>query len=387
MDPTALAQGRNEMVTTQETRAPGGRETLALPPMTERRGTVTPKRVQQAALDYAALKRTISQRGLLDKQPAYYTRRIAINLSILALSILILLTVQSFALQLLNAVLMAFALVQIAFVGHNSGHRQVGTRPWHDVAITQSVFGLLLGTSASWWVEKHNEHHGHPNVDDLDPDINFPMMAFSADQALRKQGLPRFVVAYQALLYPFMITLITLEMRWVSIKKILSGTVRHPVLEASLMAGFFVWYFGLLVIALDGWQILAFAALNHALIGIYLASVFAVNHKGMPVLERDTDMDFLRLQVVTARNVRSERYTDFFYGGLNYQVEHHLFPTMPQNKLREARTIVMEFCQTHQIPYYETGFVRSQWEVLCHLHAVGAPLRLGLTNQGAAGPS
>jgi fatty acid desaturase len=172
-----------------------------------------------------------------------------------------------------------------------------------------------------------------------------------------------------------MITLITLEMRWVSIKKILSGTVKHPWLEASLMASFFVWYFGLLAYALDGWQILAFAALNHALIGVYLASVFAVNHKGMPVLEHDTDMDFLRLQVVTARNVRSQRYTDFFYGGLNYQVEHHLFPTMPQNKLREARTIVMDFCQAHQIPYYETGFVQSQREILGHLHTVGAPLR------------
>lgn len=375
------------MVTTHDqTRVPGERSTPARPPQSANRATVTPKRVQQAAVEYAALKRTIVQRGLLDKQPVYYTCRIAITLSLLALSILILLSVDNFALQLLNAFLMAFALVQIAFVGHNSGHRQVGTRPWQDVAITQTVFGLLLGTSASWWVEKHNEHHGHPNVDDLDPDINFPMMAFSADQALRKQGLPRFVVAYQALLYPFMITLITLEMRWVSIKKILSGTVRHPWLEASLMASFFVWYFGLLALALDGWQILAFAALNHAIIGIYLASVFAVNHKGMPVLERDTDMDFLRLQVVTARNVRATPYTDFFYGGLNYQVEHHLFPTMPQNKLREGRRIVMEFCRTQQIPYHETGFLRAQWEILSHLHAVGAPLRLSLRGQGAVGP-
>lgn len=368
------------MVTIQDpTRAPSAHHPPARPPQTDDRdldrGTATPMRVPQPAREYAALKRTVAQRGLLDKQPAYYTRRIAINLGLLALSSLILLGVDSFAVQLLNAFLMAFALVQIAFVGHNSGHRQVGTRPWHDVAITQTVFGLLLGTSASWWVEKHNDHHGHPNVDDLDPDIDFPMMAFSAEQARRKEGLARLVVAYQALLYPIMITFITLEMRWISIKKILSGTVKHPWLEAALMAAFFVWYFGLLAIALDGWQILAFAALHHALIGIYLASVFAVNHKGMPVLERDTDMDFLRLQVVTARNVRSERHTDFFYGGLNYQVEHHLFPTMPQNKLREARTIVMEFCQTHQIPYYETGFLRSQWEILSHLHTVGAALR------------
>jgi fatty acid desaturase len=101
------------------------------------------------------------------------------------------------------------------------------------------------------------------------------------------------------------------------------------------------------------------------------------------VLERDTDMDFLRLQVVTARNVRASRYTDFLYGGLNYQIEHHLFPTMPQNQLREARTIVMEFCRAQHIPYYETGFLRSQVEVLRHLHAVGAPLRHDLAGQRA----
>ncbi|MDP8950858.1 MAG: fatty acid desaturase, partial [Actinomycetota bacterium] len=85
--------------------------------------------------------------------------------------------------------------------------------------------------------------------------------------------------------------------------------------------------------------------------------------------------DFLRRQVLTSRNVTAHPLTDFWYGGLNYQIEHHLFPSMPRNKLREAQSIVKAFCREHAIAYHETSVLRSYREILQHLHEVGAPLR------------
>jgi Fatty acid desaturase len=76
------------------------------------------------------------------------------------------------------------------------------------------------------------------------------------------------------------------------------------------------------------------------MLGLYLGSVFAPNHKGMPILSRDDDSDFLRRQVLTARNVRGGRLTDLLLGGLNYQIEHHLFPSMPRPSLRRAQPLV-----------------------------------------------
>ncbi len=79
--------------------------------------------------------------------------------------------------------------------------------------------------------------------------------------------------------------------------------------------------------------------------------------------------------MVTARNVRGNRLTDFWYGGLNYQIEHHLFPSMPRQNLKHAQALVRSFCAAHAIPYHETGMLRSYREILQYLHAIGAPLR------------
>ena len=95
----------------------------------------------------------------------------------------------------------------------------------------------------------------------------------------------------------------------------------------------------------------------------------------MPLLERDSQVDFLRRQVLTSRNVVAHPITDFWYGGLNYQIEHHLFPRLPRNKLREAQPIIRGFCRDHSIAYHETSVLQSYKEILQHLHEVGAPLR------------
>jgi fatty acid desaturase len=333
---------------------------------------------RRSANEYAQLKRLIVQEGLLDKQPGYYARRIGINLGLLALSVALLITVDNVWFQMGNALLMAFAYVQISFVAHNTGHRQVGRSARQDEWLTLLHMGLLVGLSPSWWVDKHNEHHGSPNVDDMDPDIDFPMIAFSPEQALRKPAWALFIVKRQAFFYPFLIMLIAFNMRIHSVLKLLGkegDPVKHPWREGAAMLTNWVVYVGGLVAILGVGPAIAFIAIHNAAIGLYIASVFAANHKGMPILEKDHGLTFLHLQVLTSRNVRATPMTDFLYGGLNYQIEHHLFPTMPQNKLPRARELVKAFCDERQIPYYETGFWQSQKEVLAHLHSVSLAAR------------
>ena len=126
---------------------------------------------------------------------------------------------------------------------------------------------------------------------------------------------------------------------------------------------------------LSVWHAALFLVVVQSVFGLYMGSVFAPNHKGMPILERGSRMDFMRQQVLTARNVTANPLTDFWFGGLNYQIEHHLFPNMPHNKLREAQKLVKPYCEARSIPYYETSMFQSQKEILQHLHRVSAPLR------------
>jgi fatty acid desaturase len=237
------------------------------------------------------------------------------------------------------------------------------------------MFTLFVGVSGELWVRRHNQHHANPNNIDLDPDIDNPVIAFTREEACRKQGIARFIVKYQAYLIIPITCLLAFSQHISGIQFLLQKQGKHTAAEALCMAIHFVLYFGLLVYFLALWQAVLFVLIHQGLHGLYLASVFAPNHKGMPVLDKDSRLSFLRRQVLTARNVKAHPFTDFWYGGLNYQIEHHLFPKIPRNKLGEAQTIVKAFCHARSIPYYETGLLQSYRELLQYLHQVSAPLR------------
>jgi fatty acid desaturase len=325
---------------------------------------------------YAQLKQLIKQNGLLDRQPAYYAGKIVLMRGMLVPSLTFLLIFDNLWLQLLNAAYLAFVFVQISLVAHDFGHRQFSYGAgWKNECLALVLGNLLLGISQQWWIDKHNAHHGHPNQIDVDPDVDIPLLAFEEEQALDKRGLARFVVQYQAyLIFPLSL-LQALSMRFRSIQFLIEKKARRPLAEALALGAHFLLYFGLLFSLLDAWQAVLFIAIHQGLTGLYLTSIFAPNHKGMPVLDKDSQLDFLRRQVLTSRNVTAHPITDFWYGGLNYQIEHHLFPSMPRNKLREVQAIVKAFCRDHTIAYHETSVLQSHREILQHLHRVGAPLR------------
>jgi fatty acid desaturase len=325
---------------------------------------------------YAQLKRLIKQNGLLDRQPAYYTGKTVFTLGLLAVSLALLFVLDETRLQLLNAAYLAFVFVQISLLAHDFGHRQFSLRsPWKNDWLTLILGNLLLGISRQWWIDKHNEHHGHPNQLDVDPDVDIPLLAFEEEQALQKRGFARFVVQYQAaLIFPLSL-LQAISMLRSSIEFLAAKKAKSTLVEALTICAHFALYVGLLFSVLEPLTALLFIAVHRGLFGTYMVSIFAPNHKAMPLLERDSKVDFLRRQVLTSRNVTAHPITDFWYGGLNYQIEHHLFPRMPRNKLREAQPIIREFCRDNCIAYHETSVLQSYKEILRHLHAVGAPLR------------
>jgi hypothetical protein len=96
----------------------------------------------------------------------------------------------------------------------------------------------------------------------------------------------------------------------------------------------------------------------------------------MPIIETATPTSFARRQVVTARNITGGRFTDFMLGGLNYQIEHHLFPSMPRPNLRRVQGLVRDFCAATDLCYSEESFVGSFRQIVHHLSDVGAASRV-----------
>ena len=114
-----------------------------------------------------------------------------------------------------------------------------------------------------------------------------------------------------------------------------------------------------------------FVLVQQGLLGLYLGVSFAPNHKGMPILDADDEGDFLRRQVLTSRNILGGPLVDLVLGGLNFQIEHHLFPSMPRPNLRRAQPLIGQFCREHGLPYVQTGLVGSYAQTLRHLNTVG----------------
>lgn len=325
---------------------------------------------------YPELRQLIKEQGLLERQPAYYTYKILSTLSLLALSITLLAIVDNTWLQLANAAFLAFVFGQSGYVGHDAGHRAVfrSLRGNEFIGLGAS---FLLGMSRSWWITAHNQHHSTPNDLESDPHTMLEPFSFSQELALRRSKVMRFLVGYQAFYFVPALLLESLALRLASFRYLWSRpSARYAPTELLLMGLHFLFYFGLLFYFLSPWQVLGFFLVHQGLFGLYYGTVFAPNHKGMLILDKDNPLDFLRTQVLATRNVKPGLIADFWYGGLNYQIEHHLFPLMPRNNFGKARKIIKAFCQQHGVPYYETGTFKSYREVLSYLHRVGDPVRI-----------
>lgn len=327
--------------------------------------------------DFAALSRRIVAAGLLRRRPGYYLFRAAAVGGLLAGTWSAFVLIGDSWWQLLTALVLAVAFAQVALLAHDLAHRQVfrTRRPTEIAGLLAGNLGI--GMSYGWWMAKHTRHHANPNHEELDPDVSPEILVWSVAQARGSRGVARLIGRWQGFLFFPLLTLEGFNLHVAGVRALRSPGLRHRKVEGLLLTAHVVGYLTLLFTVLTPGRAVAFLLLHQAAFGVYLGCTFAPNHKGMPTLTGDDRLDFLRRQVLTSRNVRGGRFTDVALGGLNHQIEHHLFPSMPTPNLRRAKPIVRAYCVEIGVPYTQTGLVESYAIALRHLHRVGAPLRDG----------
>src|SRR5918996_1382035 len=242
------------------------------------------------AHEYAELRQLLAQQGLFDRQPLYYTGKTLQNLSFLVLAVGIMVTTNLLWVQMLNAAFLAFVFTQIAFMGHDAGHRQMFQSGWKT-----DVFGLLCtlltAISYSWWTEKHNQHHRHPNHLERDPDVQLRFLTFAEEPHQTAPSVRRVIMKYQAWWFVPMLLLQGFAIRIHSIAFLLDKHVRGPVVELLGIVVHIGLYLGLVFWCLGVWEGMAFILVHQMLFGLYMGAVFAPNHTGMLVLRGDSPLD------------------------------------------------------------------------------------------------
>ena len=278
--------------------------------------------------------------------------------------------------QLLMAAALGIVLTHAAFLAHEASHRTIlSSGPAND-ALGRWLSTLVVGVSHQWWVNKHNRHHANPNTVGKDPDIERDTISFVESDAATAKGFIKWITKRQGWLFFPLLTLEGLNLHQHSIVSLLRyGTRKEKWVELSLIAAHFALYLVPLALFFPWYLALAFVGVQMAVFGVYMGASFAPNHKGMALLDPSEKVDFLTKQVLTSRNIKGGWFMSIFMGGLNYQIEHHLFPSMARPQLPKARQIVKEYCESIGLAYTETSLVESYGIVIAYLNRVGLAAR------------
>jgi fatty acid desaturase len=325
---------------------------------------------RQQGSDYAELSRRVKAAGLLRRRPGYYSMKIGGTIALILVGWVAFVLIGETWWQLFTAVFLGVMFTQLAFLGHDSGHKQVFRSRRATYAFGLIAGNAGVGLSYGWWMDKHNRHHAHPNDLERDPDVGAGALVFDERQMASRRGLARFLTSKQAYLFFPMLMLEALHLHLASARALRSGAIRARWLEGSLLLVHVAAYVGIVALVLPWGQALAFVAVQQGLFGLYMGVSFAPNHKGMPMENPDDHWDYLRRQVITSRNIKGSPVVDFLLGGLNYQIEHHLFPSLPRPSLRRVQPLVREFCAERGVPYVECSLAGSYGQSVGHLNTV-----------------
>jgi fatty acid desaturase len=340
----------------------------------ERRRATRGTAQQEFTSDFSELMAKVKEAGLLARRPGWYLTRCLLLVLAYAVAFSMLFLIGESWWQLATAVVFALVFTQTAYVAHDAAHRQIFTNGKVGEWFSTITGNLLVGLSYGWWMKKHNAlHHANPNKIGKDGDIAPGGIVFVAEDALKLTGFAKWVAARQGWLFFPILTLAGVQLHVHSVQSIIRGqsSIKRRWIEGIFIATRLIG-FPMLVIWAAGPLIGSVVVLVQlAVFGLYMGGSFAPNHKGQPLVPKDVNIDFLRRQTLMSRNISGGRPMGFLMGGLNYQIEHHLFPSMPSVNLHKVQPIVREYCREKDIKYTETTLLESYGIIIRYLNRVG----------------
>nr|ACB47482.1 delta6-fatty acid desaturase [Oenothera biennis]AUF71533.1 fatty acid delta 6-desaturase 1 [Oenothera biennis]AUF71534.1 fatty acid delta 6-desaturase 1 [Oenothera biennis] len=328
--------------------------------------------VSEASKDYRKLVSEFTKLGFFDKKGHVTCITLLLIAMLLLLSVAGVLFSDSVAVHVASAAMIGFLWIQSGWMGHDSGHYQIMSGPAAN-RFTQVLTGnCIAGISIAWWKWNHNCHHIACNSLDFDPDLqHMPFFAVSNklfgsitsyfyDRKMNFDSFARFLVSYQHLTYYPVMCFARINLYAQSFCLLFSNRkVPNRGQEILGLAVFWIWY-PLLVSCLPSWsERVMFVAVSFSVTGIQHVQ-FTLNHFSTDVyVGPPTSNDWFEKQTMGSLDILCPPWMDWFHGGLQFQIEHHLFPRLPRCNLRKVAPFVQELCKKHNLPYNCVSFLKA----------------------------
>jgi len=354
------------------------------------------KKQSALAKDVDILHEKLRKEGIFKADYWFYFQRATIISSLFITCLYLLLTTSSMLPCIISAACLGLFWQQLAFVGHDLGHHVVTHDMNLDDKIAVFTGNILQGISLEWWKHSHNTHHTLTNSVTHDPDIqHLPFMAVSKEffkslfslyhhRTLKFDSFAKTFVSIQHwMFYPIM-SLARFNLYAQSfIHNIVGPGSKFPSrqkVELISLAIFWTWFSGLLMLTESWSQLLVFLLMSHATAGIVHVQI-CISHfsmktyEGVPQRAYNTD-GYIKSQLMTTADVDCYPILDFFHGGLQFQIEHHVFPHATRSKLRYVQSELQKLCKKHNLPFYNKTFYEANYDVVQQLYETSKELKL-----------
>jgi len=270
----------------------------------------------------------------------------------------------------------SYAMGQVAWFMHDLGHFSVFRTSRMNRIFHYLVMSVYLGGSARYWRNAHWKHHLFTNIEGWDHDVDtLPFFAWTKD--MLKRAPVQAIAKYQPYYWYFAGPALSfVYISFLSMQFMISRRYYLEIL-GNVACFSFLYY----MLELDPLTFLYFRLCTLVFLGSYMGHIFSLNHFPMPIADKASNSDpipspaklkdlmgnFVEHQMKSSRDIESNWWNDYFTGHLNYQIEHHLWPTMPRYNLWRVKDRVKAMCKKHNLHYEEVGFVRAFYDVFSSL--------------------
>ncbi|CAL8112301.1 unnamed protein product [Orchesella dallaii] len=288
--------------------------------------------------DFTTLYLELKAEGLFEPSYSHMAYRLTEMLLLVLLGLYFITGYSHFWIKVMGCLFFSLGQIRLTWIMHEGGHHSLTGNPKHDRKLQSYLYGILFGWSGINWRRHHNLHHAMTQRLKRDIDLDLaPAFLVNINALEDSKGRTTFFYRHQFILSPILSVGMGFYFIWETWKSLIKYRVPGEIFAIGLH------YLGVYYVGF--WPCL----ISYILAQSYFTFNIGLSHTHLPVTNKPTH--WVEHGLVHTVDVEHRPWCDWWMGYLNYQIEHHLFPTMPQFRNKLAVSRVRALAQKHGLPY------------------------------------